>query len=151
MRSTFQEVAITMVHNRVATSASLSARCVALAGDTTARTAAVLDATAREAEGADDARQELRAQRALPAETSAAERLPSAAIPLSESEAVKLKTGYLFKENETTLQRKQHWSWCVRPRCARPSSTTSTPRPLSLETLSWRLHAVMLRCVHRTP
>ena len=91
----------------------------------------MLDATAREAEGADDARQELRAQRALPAETSAAERLPSAAIPLSESEAVKLKTGDLFKENETTLQRKQHWSWCVRPRCARPSWTTSTPRPLS--------------------
>ena len=46
----------------------------------------MLDATAREAEGADDARQELRAQRALPAETSATERLPSAAIPLSERE-----------------------------------------------------------------
>ena len=75
------------LHNREATSASLSARCVALAGDTTARSAAVLDATARDAECAVDARQVLSAQRALPSETSATERLPSAAFLLSESEA----------------------------------------------------------------
>ena len=57
---------------------------------------------------------------------------PERGVPAErERGGVVLKSGYLFKEIESTLRWKQHWYWCVRPRCARPSSSTSTPRPLS--------------------
>ena len=141
MRSTFQEVAITQPRGHVSVAVSEMRRS---RGDTTARSAAVLDATARDAECAVDARQVLSAQRALPSETSATERLPSAAFPLSESEAVVLKSGYLFKEIESTLRWKQHWYWCVRPRCARLLQRRDLSRDAELA-------SSMLRCVHRTP